>query len=75
MAKKTPIVDESSRDRKEAVALSSGVQPGKNNHCRILLQVGQLLGYSSYTVKLYPTLGSKANKDDAVVLGWVLEDC
>ncbi len=32
----------------EAIALLLGVQPGKNNLCRLLLQIGQLLGCCSY---------------------------
>jgi hypothetical protein len=32
----------------EAIALLLGVQPGKNNLCRLLLQIGHLLGCCSY---------------------------
>jgi hypothetical protein len=54
MKKMTPArgMDESSQGPKravaEAVGCPLGVQPGIHRHWRLLLQVGQLLGYCSY---------------------------
>jgi hypothetical protein len=54
----------------EAVACPLGAQPGINRHCRLLLQICQLLGYAA--TKLRPPLGAMAvsqpwDEDNAVV--------
>jgi hypothetical protein len=54
--KTTPArgVDESDqgpkRSRSQSLARPLGIQSNVNNHCRLLLQIGQLLGYCSYKV-------------------------
>ncbi len=55
------------------IACPLGAQLGINNHCSLLLQIGQLLRYQA--VKLHPPFGSKGNEDHAIVLEEVVEGC
>jgi hypothetical protein len=70
MKRTTPTkgMDESGQGLKRAVAKATarplGIQPNINRHCRLLLQIGQLLGCS---YNLLPLLGATAHKNDSIV--------